>query len=162
MGLPFSVLSGFQFCFFLSKPLLLIDILPRGPALTAVPWLLCGAALWQLRAGGVGGMQGSKSEGHGRQRPAPGALSPAVSAWQGTHPLCACFLLCRVNTSIPPALQGCPEEVRQLMSSAGKKIQDARASSAALAVVTQSGLPRGGPIGILARPSPLGWVCRQS
>lgn len=85
VGFSFPALPGFQIFFsFLSKPLLLIDILPKGPVLTAVPRLLCGAA---EGSGMHAGQQDSKSEGHGRQRPAPGALSPVVLAWQVTRPL---------------------------------------------------------------------------
>lgn len=119
--------------------------------LTAVPRLLCGAALGQLEGWGM--HAGQQEQRAWTPAPSPrGPLPCGVSLASDSPSLCLCFLLCRINTSIPPALQRCPEEVRQLMSSAGKKVQDARASGAAVAVVTQSGLARGGPTGILARP----------
>ena len=104
----------------------MIDVLPRGPALAAAPWLLCRASPWRPRVGGRGGEHSSKGAGHGHQSPAPGGpLSSAVSLASGPTSLCLCFLLCRINTAIPPPSQGCPDkEVRQLMSSAGKRARE--------------------------------------
>lgn len=41
------------------------------------------------------------------------------------RPLCLYFLLCRINTAIPPPSQDCPDKgVRQFMSSAGKSVRE--------------------------------------
>lgn len=74
------------------------------------------------------------------------------------RPLCLYFLLCRINTAIPPSSQGCPDkEVRQLMSSAGKSAREP-GSKCSHGCVTQSSPAHEGPAGVLARPSTLGWA----